>query len=70
MSLSTVSSFALLQNTSIALKKVWAQRGFGKPKIPLEIAGMDTDLHLSLFANLSVFRTAACNKSTLTLGAT
>ena len=40
------------------IKKTWAQRGFGKPKIPEEMAGIDTELHPSSFAFLSVFMTA------------
>jgi hypothetical protein len=39
--------------SSIALKKVYAQRGFGKPKIPEEIAGIAKDLHSILFATFS-----------------
>ena len=31
-------------------KKTWAHNGFGKPKMPDDIAGIDTVLHSSSFA--------------------
>jgi hypothetical protein len=48
-----------VQNSSIALKKVLAQRGLGKPKIPLEIAGIAMVSQSKLFARTSVLKTAA-----------
>ena len=52
--------FSSFDNTKslIAQKKIWAQRFFGNPKIPEEIAGTEIDLHSSLFAILSVFEMA------------
>jgi len=41
------------------LKNTVAQRGFGNPKIPEEIAGIDRVLHLSSFAFYRVFNMAS-----------
>jgi hypothetical protein len=51
-----------MQKSSIASKNVLAQSGLGNPKMPLDIAGIATDLHSSLSAVRSVLSTAECRR--------
>ena len=45
-------------------KTMFAHRSFGKPKLPVEMAGIETDSHLSSLALISVFMIALDSIST------
>lgn len=57
-------SSILLTKSSTCLNRVWAQRGLGKPKMPEEMAGMETDSHLRKQAQTSVALMQLPNSST------
>ena len=55
LKLTRLGSPTLLMKSSTHQKRVLAQSGLGKPKIPEEMAGIDTDLHFSLQAQIRVY---------------
>lgn len=53
----------VIENSDIALKNVSAHKAFGKPNMPDEIAGIDTELQPRLSAVFRVLRTALWSRS-------
>ena len=51
----------------MVLNMVYAQRGLGKPKMPEDIAGIDTDSQSSFVAQSKVLLTQELNKPTSSL---
>jgi len=51
---SSPEALMLRAKSSAALKRIFAHSGFGKPNIPEEIAGIDTDSQFNIHAQISV----------------